>query len=80
MKKTKHWSYIIEKQDVKFLSEIDEERFAEEVKFYKNKPIRITKKEKRDYMQEEIEELKDKPKHQITEYDKVRYDMLLKSF
>lgn len=41
--------------------------------FHIDLPIRKDKKEKRDYIVEEIEMVQD-----MTEYDKIRYDMLLK--
>lgn len=46
--------------------------------FHIDLPIRKDKKEKRDYIVEEIEMMQEMKPVYITEYDKLRYEMLLK--
>lgn len=45
--------------------------------FHIEKEIRKDRKEEMEYIIEEIETIRDIPKHQITEYDKIRYEMFM---
>lgn len=68
MKKTKSLHNIIEKEDVKRMSELSDERFEEEVKYQKNRLIRRSKRERKMYILEEKLNLENKWK--LNEYEK----------
>ena len=78
MKKRSGWSYVIEKQDVKSLSNLYDSKYFEEVEYRKNKPIRKNEQEKKSYIRKELEYYKD---NSIYKYpmDRYRYKLLANS-